>query len=966
MNIIVSSKECFESELTMNVKANRQVESKVDNTNEKKVITTHTTCAYCGVGCGIEAQIGSEVHSSEVHSSEVYGDETTRALKVKGLSTHPANKGRLCSKGSALDKTLSLAGRLLEPKINNKAVTWDQALDKVAQDFSRIIKIHGPDAVAFYVSGQLLTEDYYVANKLMKGYIGSANIDTNSRLCMSSSVVGHKRAFGSDTVPGCYEDFEQADLITLVGSNTAWCHPVLFQRIKTYKENNPHVKVVVIDPRRTQTCDIADLHLPLNLGTDTWLFNGLLNSLKQRKKINQEYVEQHCDGFEEAITAAQKSSGNITALSKVLGVKEADLEQFYQWFGDTEKSVTLYSQGVNQSSSGTDKVNSILNCHLATGRIGQPGMGPFSMTGQPNAMGGREVGGLANTLAAHMDFNDDNIQRVKTFWQAPNMAQKNGLMAVDMFDAINDGKIKAVWVMATNPVVSLPNADKIKAALEKCELVVISDCIDQTDTGDLAHVKLPATGWSEKDGTVTNSERTISRQRSLFPPAGNALHDWQIICDVAKRMGFSEGFNYQTQADIFREHAALSGYENSDSAKNHPQTLQAKQINQALRDFDISGLAKITNDDYEKLEPIQWPVNAEFPQGRARFFKDGGFFTTNRKAKLLAIVPKLPINLPSNDYPLRLNTGRIRDQWHTMTRTALAPQLNQHISQPFVEMNQADAHARGLKQGQLVKVHSKWGLMVAPLLINTDSKAGDIFVPMHWTAQLSRTGRINPVVNPVVDEYSKQPESKHTPVQVSTYKTGWVGFILNRHNIPWPESDYLVSARGNQHTRLELAGSESLEDPMQVMTRWLGYKSLAEVEQQGLEILSFEDAAAGLFRLALLNQQGRLEAVAMIANNPCSGFDESNSQLPERTWLASLFVKERLDERSCRALLSGCAPAGEDIGRIVCACFSVGEKTIAAAVQAGCQSVAAVGEQLKAGSNCGSCVPEIRDIINQP
>lgn len=961
MNIIPSTQQCFESNPSAKVSTKPQADFEVDI--EKKVITKHTTCAYCGVGCGIEAEVGiNSLNGLATGGSEVHGSEATRVLKIKGLSTHPANLGRLCSKGSALDQTLSLTGRLLEPKIDNKAVTWDQALDKVAQGFNRIIKIHGPDAVAFYVSGQLLTEDYYVANKLMKGYIGSANIDTNSRLCMSSSVVGHKRAFGTDTVPGCYEDFEQADLITLVGSNTAWCHPVLFQRIKKHKENNPHVKVVVIDPRRTQTCDIADLHLPLNLGTDTWLFNGLLNSLKQRNKINHEYVEQHCDGFKEAISAAEKSSEN---LSKVLGVNEKDLQQFYQWFCDTEKSVTLYSQGVNQSSSGTDKVNSILNCHLATGRIGKPGMGPFSITGQPNAMGGREVGGLANTLAAHMDFNDDNIERVRTFWQAPRMATETGLMAVDMFDAINDGKIKAVWVMATNPVVSLPNADKVKAALKKCELVVISDCIDQTDTGDLAHIKLPATGWSEKDGTVTNSERRISRQRSLFPPAGNALHDWQIICDVAKRMGFSEGFNYQTQADIFREHAALSGYENSDPGKKHDPAENHQQIKQTLRDFDISGLAKITNDEYEDLKPIQWPINAEFPQGRARFFKDGDFFTPNSKAKLLAITPKLPTNLPTNDYPLRLNTGRIRDQWHTMTRTALAPQLNQHISQPFVEMNEADAQARGLKQGQLVKVYSKWGQMMAPLTINTDSKVGDIFVPMHWTAQLSRTGRINPVVNPAVDEYSKQPESKHTPVQVSSYKSAWSGFVLSRDEISWPESDYLVSASGNQNMRFELAGSESLEDPIQVMTKWLGFKSLVEIEQQGLEILSFEDAAAGLFRLALINQHGRLEAVAMIANNSYPELDVPSIQLPERTWLASLFVKESLDLRAVRALLSGCAPAGEDIGRIVCACFSIGEKTIAAAVKAGCQSVASIGEELKAGTNCGSCVPEIKDIINQ-
>lgn len=892
----------------------------------KNEITKHTTCAYCGVGCGIKATV----------------NETARTMSVTGLDNHPANLGRLCSKGSALDQTVSLNERLLAPKINNQVVSWDQALDKVASGFSDIIKKHGPDAVAFYVSGQLLTEDYYVANKLMKGYIGSGNIDTNSRLCMSSSVVGHKRAFGSDTVPGCYDDFEKAELITLVGSNTAWCHPVLFQRIKKYKEANPSVKVVVIDPRRTQTCDIADLHLPLNLGTDTWLFNGLLNSINQQNKIDSDYVQQYCDGLSDAISAAQTSSGNIKELADTLGLNEDDLKQFYNWFCQTQKSVTLYSQGVNQSSSGTDKVNSILNCHLATGRIGKPGMGPFSMTGQPNAMGGREVGGLANTLAAHMDFTDDSIARVQRFWQSPTMATQSGLMAVDMFDAIDESKIKAVWVMATNPVVSLPNADKVKRALEKCELVVISDCIDQTDTGDLAHVKLPATGWSEKDGTVTNSERRISRQRGLFQPAGSAMHDWQIMCEVAKRMGFKTGFNYQNQAEIFREHAALSGFENSDTP-NHKR-----------RDFDISGLANLSNDEYENFEPIQWPVNSEYPNGRKRFFANGDFFTPNHKAKLLPITPKLPINLPTNDYPLRLNTGRIRDQWHTMTRTALAPQLNQHISQPYVEMHAKDAQSRGLNDGQLVSVNSKWGKMLAPVSINQNPKVGDIFVPMHWTAQLSRTGRVNPVVNPEVDAFSKQPESKHTPVQVSAYDARWFGFVLSRNPIKWPNSEYLVSAQGSQHTRLELAHRKKLEDPIQTMMTWLGFDSVAQIEAQELELLSFEDEASGLFRLALINQQGQLEAVAMFA---------PNTQLPERTWLASQFAKDSLDQRARKALLSGYAPAGEDIGRIVCACFSVGEKTIATAVKGGCNTSKLIGEKLKAGTNCGSCVPEIKEII---
>jgi len=898
----------------------------IANDSSQNIETKHTTCAYCGVGCGIEAQV----------------NHATREVKIEGLINHPANQGRLCSKGSALGHTVGLNERLLEPHVNHQATSWDHALDTVAQGFNKIIKEHGPDAVAFYVSGQLLTEDYYVANKLMKGFIGSANIDTNSRLCMSSSVVGHKRAFGLDTVPGCYDDFEKAELITLVGSNTAWCHPVLFQRIKAYKEANPNVKVVVIDPRRTQTCDIADLHLHLNLGTDVWLFNGLLHSLNQQNKINQDYVQQYCDGLDEALAQAEKSSGNLSTLAEQLGVNLDDLKLFYNWFCETEKSVTLYSQGVNQSTSGTDKVNSILNCHLATGRIGKAGMGPFSMTGQPNAMGGREVGGLANTLACHMDFVPDSIDRVKRFWDAPNMAQENGLMAVDLFDAIDAGKVKAVWIMATNPVVSLPNADKVKRALEKCELVVVSDNIADTDTTRLAHVKLPAAPWSEKDGTVTNSERRISRQRALLPLTGNTKPDWWIINEVAKRMGFTHGFNHETQADIFKEYAALSGFENTPEHR--------------LRDFDISALANISQEEYDHFQPTQWPLNQAHPNGKARFFADGGFFTANGKGKILAIEPKLPKNPINDAFPLQLNTGRIRDQWHTMTRTALAPQLNQHISEPFVEMHPQTARAYDLKEHQLVQVSSLWGSMMGRLIISDASKPNTLFAPMHWSAALSKTGRINTVVNPEVDPFSKQPESKHTPVNVKGYAGNWYGFILSRADLTWPDADYVVHAKGEQHNRLELAHNEPLHHPIQAMLAWLGYNDETQLAENQLELLSYEDTASETYRIAIMDQHGKLQAVAMVA---------PTQALPERTWLAMQFSKDALDDRSRQALLSGFAPAGEDIGRIVCACFSVGEKTIAKAAKGGCKNAAEIGAQLKAGTNCGSCVPEIKGIIAQ-
>jgi len=495
-----------------------------------------TTCPYCGVGCGVLASAGADY-----------------TVSVRGDPQHPANYGRLCSKGAALGETVDLDGRLLHPEIHGQRVSWETALDHVAAGFCRIIAEHGPDAVAFYVSGQLLTEDYYVANKLMKGFIGSANIDTNSRLCMSSSVAGHKRAFGSDTVPGCYEDLEQAELLVLVGSNTAWCHPVLFQRIRAAKEQHPERKIIVIDPRRTATCDITDLHLPVKSGSDAVLFNGLLTYLFQNGRVDFNYLEAATEGYGQALQAARDSAPSIPVVAAACGLPEEDIARFYQLFARTERVVTVYSQGVNQSSSGTDKVNAIINCHLATGRIGRPGMGPFSVTGQPNAMGGREVGGLANQLAAHMDFDDpQQVDSVRRFWRAPNMATQPGLKAVDMFRAVDEGLIKAIWIMATNPVVSLPDADRVREALRKCELVVVSDCVATTDTTACAQVLLPAAAWGEKDGTVTNSERRISRQRTFLPPPGEAKPDWWMVCEVAKRLEYGEAFSFQSPAQIFR------------------------------------------------------------------------------------------------------------------------------------------------------------------------------------------------------------------------------------------------------------------------------------------------------------------------------------------------------------------------------------------------------------------------------
>jgi assimilatory nitrate reductase catalytic subunit len=889
------------------------------------MITTKikTTCPYCGVGCGIIAAVD---------------DPLGHRVTVQGDPDHPANFGALCSKGAALGDTVSLENRLLYPELRDERCDWDTALDAVANGLARIIGEYGPDAVAFYVSGQLLTEDYYVANKLMKGFIGSANIDTNSRLCMSSAVAGYKRAFGADAVPCNYEDLELAGLIVLTGSNTAWCHPVIFQRIRKAREKNPALKIVVIDPRRTATCDSADLHLAVKPGMDGLLFNGLLSFLAQTGALNNSYIDAHTEGFDSALVTAIASAPTIASVAEGCGLTEAAVEQFFNWFAGTRKVVTVYSQGINQSGSGSDKCNAIINCHLATGKIGQPGMGPFSFTGQPNAMGGREVGGLANTLAAHMELdNPEHVDLVGRFWGSRHVAAKPGLKAVELFDAIYDGSVKAVWIMATNPVVTLPNADKIIAALKKCELVIVSDCIKATDTMDLAHIKLPAVGWSEKDGTVTNMERRISRQRPLFQASGMAKPDWWIMSQVAARMGYREAFNYQTSADIFREHAVLSGFENHASGIN--------------RDFNISSFAGIKQHEFDQLQPVQWPVTDKTPFGTARLFGEGQFYTSSKKAQFIAIQPRPPVNAPNRQYPFTLNTGRLRDQWHTMTRTGLSARLNAHKPEPFVEIHPADAAEYNLKTQDLAVLESIWGSVIARVVTTENQQPGSVFVPMHWTAQLSSRGRIGALVNPVVDPCSGQPESKQTPVLIKRYPAQWYGMILSRSPLMIPGIEYLVKIKGNGFSRYELA---DIKQPPH-WRQWL--ETILSKPAENHDWLEYSDPELGAYRNALVIDN-RLECCLFISSTPV---------LPEPAWLATLFSQEVLGRPERLRLLSGLPPmGGEDCGRIVCSCFNVGEKSIAKAVKTfGLNTVEEIGRCLSAGTGCGSCLPELKNFLNQ-
>jgi assimilatory nitrate reductase catalytic subunit len=871
---------------------------------------TRTTCAYCGVGCGVLARPR---------------DDGT--AEIKGDPEHPANFGRLCSKGSALGETLSLDGRLLRPMVDGVETGWDEALDLAACRFKETIAAHGSDSIAFYVSGQLLIEDYYVANKLMKGFVGSANIDTNSRLCMASSVAGHRRAFGSDTVPGVYDDLEKADLVVLVGSNLAWCHPVLFQRLMAARDKRG-TKIVAIDPRATVTTEAADLHLAIAPGADVALFLGLLARLAETDRIDPRFIRAHTTGFEAAL--AEASAFDPTTVSEMTELPLDALTAFYDLFARTERVVTMYSQGVNQSSAGTDKVNAIINCHLATGRIGKPGMGPFSVTGQPNAMGGREVGGLANMLAAHMEIENPEHRRiVKTFWGSPAIAAEPGLKAVDLFRAVEDGRVKALWIIGTNPADSMPEADRVREAIRNCPFVVVSDVCRATDTTALAHVLLPSAAWAEKDGTVTNSERRISRQRRFLGVPGDALPDWRQICEVAKRMGFGDAFAYRSPGEIFAEYARLTAAGND-----------------GRRALDLGALANISDADYDALTPFQWPRRAGEARSETRFFADGRFYHADGKARFVATPFRAPAARTSDAWPFLLNTGRIRDQWHTMTRTGDAHRLMAHIGEPFVEIHPDDAKAIGVKAADLAEIGSAHGRAVLRVVVTERQRRGSLFAPMHWTEQFASAARIDALVGSAVDPVSGQPELKITAASARRFEATWHAFAVSRAKIAAAGADYFAVAPARGGTRAELAGLAGIDD-------WTAFACATLGLGPDDEIVAYHDAAAGQRRFVAFDGETLIGAL-FAAREPAA---------VARSWLAGR-LGDRIAPEDRLRLLAGRPGADQrDSGPTICACFDVGRNEIVEAATQGCITVAAVGAQLKAGTNCGSCRGEIGKLI---
>jgi assimilatory nitrate reductase catalytic subunit len=728
-------------------------------------------------------------------------------------------------------------------------------------------------------------------------------------------------------VPGTYDDLDEANLLVLVGSNAAWCHPVLWQRMLANKAARG-AKIVVIDPRRTATAADADLMLAIRPGMDGILFAGLLVHLVETGGLDGDYVNAHTSGFEAALSRARDLAPTVEATAFACGLTVTEVETFFRWFRATPEVVTLYSQGVNQSAQGTDKVGAILNCHFATGRIGRPGMGPFSLTGQPNAMGGREVGGLANMLAAHMGFSGGEVDRVRRFWGAPRMAEREGLKAVQMFDAVESGQVKALWVMATNPAVSLPRADAVRGALAKLDLLVVSENLLSNDTVNSgAHILLPAAAWGEKDGTVTNSERRISRQRPFLPLPGEVKPDWWIIAEVAKRLGFEEAFSWPNAAAIFREHAALSAFENKGT-----------------RDFDIGGLAHLDDADYEALNPVMWPVKTPKDTGAKRFFSHGGYFTPDKRARFIAIEPPALKAATTPDEPYRLNTGRVRDQWHTMTRTGRAPTLGRHIVEPFVEIHPADAAREGLNDGDFADVSSVHGRATLRVRVTEGQSPGDLFVPIHWTAETSSHGRIGPLVQPFTDPFSGQPEMKATPAAIAKVKTAQEGFILSRHAIAMPEGLRWARAAVDGGIGTVFAVAPSAFDP-QLLAR--------EIAGAGGAVAEVMDEARGVYRAAIF-EGDVLQAVVFVGVGG----------RPSWAWIEAQFGAATLEPLARRVLLAGRAPDSRaDQGPTVCACFAVGLATIKAAIVGGAGDVDAVGQAVKAGTNCGSCRPEIKRLI---
>ncbi len=892
-----------------------------------------STCPYCGVGCGV-----------------VISHHAGNILDVRGDPDHPANFGRLCTKGATLHLTARPESRVLYPEMRaGKAlprarVNWDRALDTCADRFASVIRDHGPDAVAFYVSGQLLTEDYYVFNKLAKGLVGTNNIDTNSRLCMSSAVAGYKQTLGADAPPASYEDIDHADLLLIAGSNTAFAHPILYRRIEDARANKGDaLKVVVVDPRVTDTALEADLHLQILPGTDIALYSAMLNVILWDGLVNREFIAASTSGFDNLREAVREMTP--AAAARICGVSEADIITAARWFGRAPAALSLYCQGLNQSTHGTHNNAALINLHLATGQIGKPGAGPFSLTGQPNAMGGREVGGLANLLSAHRDLaNPVHRAEVARLWGVDEVPATAGKTAVEMFEAVGAGKIRALWIACTNPAQSMPDLAAVRNALRTAEWVVVQEAFGNTDTAAFADLLLPTTTWGEKEGTVTNSERRISRVRAAIPGPGETRHDWQIAAEFARRLGERLG-----KADLAKR---MFPYETAEQVWNeHRESTRG-------RDLDITGL---TWPILESRGPQQWPFAEGAATGLQRLYGDGRFPTPDGRARFV-VTPHRPVAEPASAaYPIALNTGRLRDQWHGMSRTGRVARLFNHAEEPRLAMSAADLARRGISDLEVVLVKSRRGCFFVRAEASGSVRTGQAFMPMHWGSQFMKGMGVNGVTNPAFDPYSKQPELKAAAIEVTRAKLPHRLVAMRR--LDAGAAALLVESlkpllETFDYATLTLAG----RDDTLVMLRAYSSTPVTEEVQDAIDRLLGLDEPASVMRY--VDAARRIEKAARIDAGRMTGVCLAG-ETAAAEWLKGMMLGGASMEAVRPWILAPISspPKGSaDRGRVICNCFDVALSEIEADAVAG-MSLAQVQSVRKCGTSCGSCLPEVKRII---
>jgi len=890
--------------------------------------TTASTCCYCGVGCGVLIE----------HDGE-------HVLNVTGDPNHPANLGRLCSKGSTLHKTGDLAARALHPELrlgkglSRSRTDWDSAMGHAAEVFGRTIAEHGPDSVAFYISGQLLTEDYYSFNKLARALIGTNNIDSNSRLCMSSAVVGYKRSLGADAPPCSYEDIEQSDCLMIAGSNMAFAHPVLFRRLEAAKAADPNKRIIVVDPRRTDTCEIADLHLAIEPGTDVALFHGTLHIMLKEGWIDRAFIDTHTDGFDDLKNLVRDYSPAMTA--QLCGISEDDLHSAAKLIGTAPSFLSLWCMGLNQSSSGSAKNNALINLHLASGQIGKVGSGPFSLTGQPNAMGGRETGSLSNLLPGHREAaNAEHRAEVADYWGVDHLPSNVGLSAVELFEGVRSGRIKALWIACTNPAQSMPNQTLIHEALAACPFVIVQEAFFTTETCRYADLLLPAASWGEKEGTVTNSERCISHVRSAVPAPGDARLDWAIVCDFARRLekqlrpGQPSLFDFSSPSAIFDEYKRLT----------------------AGRDLDYSGLSYQLIDE---LGPQQWPFNAQTRQGTPRLYTDGRFATENGNARFIAEPYHAPQEKRDARFPLMLNTGRLRDQWHGMSRTGTAAQLFGHVEQALLSLHPDELSSRNLNDGDLIRVKSRRGELILPVHSDEQIRPGQAFLPMHWGDRFLKGLGCNVLTQPAFDPISKQPELKQSSINIRRAELPWELFILAEGKVqerfeairPLCESlDYLGMGLTGRERPALLIRAASAHAPDVALLEQID----ALVGLDSGPVLSYDDPQRAIGKRVKI-EDGRITAIRL------------TGETAARNWLRSVWQSGEADADLRRWFLAPIStpPGGSSnqVDKTLCNCMNVSQNQICAGIERGL-NLDGLKQELGCGTQCGSCVPEIKRLLN--